>query len=419
MRRALLVASGLRGVTGHNFFYTRAVREELEKRDFEVTIFANKHAPSEFIKETGFKPVFSLGTYDFIPNNGALPDLNYLYLQSRIYAYELQAEMKKSNGGNFDLVFCHTVADFELIAWNLYLRKNNLNGYLFVMLRNTPNFLTVPKWKQMVHPFWRMKPYYLNALYRKMKNRFTLLTDSELLTEDYKRIFPHHVVTAPIPVKGFEPQAELKSDLQADNRLRFGFMGDSRNHKGFSMLPKMIEKVLRQHKEKISFVIQCPNSEYYNTETPPGLKELQELAENHRENIRLVYERLSDENYINLYRSLDAVMIPYTHPHFTEGTSNVFTEAVSIGKPLVVSKNTWMSSELKKYGGGLEFEKGSVDDFASKVVELAENYELYAAKSLDYSRIWRSFHNPQNLVDILLKESRTEKISTAQSIQTA
>lgn len=42
MRRALIVASGLRGVTGHNFFYTQTVKRELESRGFEVTVFVNK-----------------------------------------------------------------------------------------------------------------------------------------------------------------------------------------------------------------------------------------------------------------------------------------------------------------------------------------------------------------------------------------
>lgn len=420
MKKALIVASGLRGVVGHNFFYTQAVKEELEKRGFQVAVFVNKNAPADFIRETGFTPVFSLGTYDFIPNNGFLPDLIYLYLQSRIYAYELQAEVKKTNGVDFDLIFCHTVADFELIAWNHFLKKNNLRGKLFVMQRNTPKFLEIQKWKQIFHPYLRIRPHYLNALAHKLKDRFFLLTDSDTLTEDYKEVFRRNVVTAPIPLKGFAPQNKpfdfspgsllARYNLHNDNRKRFGFMGDSRNHKGFSLLPEMIQKVLEKKEREINFIIQCPNSEYDNTDMPTGLAELRELTKVYPENITLVFERLSDEDYLTLYRFLDAVMIPYTHRHFTEGTSNVFTEAVALGKPLVVSNNTWMSGELKKYEGGLEFKKGNVEDFADKIIKLAENYDFYARKALDYSPIWRSFHNAKNLVDVLLKERKIERI---------
>lgn len=415
MKKALIVASGLRGVIGHNYFYTQAVRRELEARGFEVTVFANKHASADFIKKTGFKPVFSLGTYDFIPLNGPLPDLAYLYLQSGIYAYELQAAMREINGENFDLVFCHTVADFELIAWNRFLKKNRLNGFLLVMQRNTPRFGMIEKWKLFFHPYRRIRPRYLNALYRRMKGRFVLLTDSEALSKDYAQIYRHKIVTASIPIEGFAPpDKELdfspdsifsRYNLQNNGHVHFGFMGDSRNHKGFSLLPVMIEKVLAAGKDKIDFVIQCPNSEYESALVPPGLRELQLLAENYPGNVTLLYERLSDEDYLNVFRFLNAAMIPYTDPQFTEGTSNVFTEAAALGKPVVVSNNTWMSLEMKKYGGGLEFEKGNTDDFAAKVIELAGNHKSFEKNAKENSQKWREFHNAKNLVDLLLKES--------------
>jgi glycosyltransferase involved in cell wall biosynthesis len=408
MKRALIVASGLRGIIGHNFFYTQTVQRELEKRGFEVTVLVNKHAPADLIKETNYQPVFSIGTYDFIPLNSPVQDLKYLYLQSGIYSFELQASLKDKD---FDLTFCHTVADFELIAWNRFLKKQKFKGHLFVMQRNTPQFANLPKWKKVIHPFFRLRPYYLNALDRRMKRRFTLLTDSELLTEDYAKIC-RRVVTAPIPLADSISQAEQGDNstfppcnLPKNDFIDFGYLGDSRDGKGFSMLPAMVEKVVSE-KPKIRFLIQCPNSEYENAVMPDGLKELGKLAEKLKTNLILINERLSEKDYLRLFQFLDVIMIPYNSPMFIEGTSNIFTESAALGKPTVVSNNTWMSGELKKYGGGLEFEKGKVDDFAETVIKLTENYDEYAKKAADYSPVWKAKHNVKNLVDLLLREAK-------------
>lgn len=405
MKKALIVASGLRGIIGHNYFYTQEVQKELEKRGFEVTVFANKHAPADFIKATNYKPVFSLGTYDFIPLNNPTDDLKFIYLQSRIYSYELQAALKDQD---FDLIFCHTVADFELIAWNHYLKKHKSKAHLFVMQRNTPQFANLPKWKKVFHPFHRLRPHYLKALAKRMKGRFTLLTDSELLTEDYEKICPK-VVTAPIPLADSITQSNDNStfslrNLEKKDFVDFGYLGDSRNGKGFSMLPAMIKKVVAKS-AKIRFIIQCPNSEYENAAIPEGLKELQDLSNKLRNNLILISERLSESDYLGLFKFLDVIMIPYNSPMFIEGTSNIFTESAALGKPVVVSNNTWMSNELKKYNGGLEFEKNNIDDFAEKVIKLAENYKEFAEKAKEFSPIWKAKHNVKNLVDLLLKEA--------------
>jgi glycosyltransferase involved in cell wall biosynthesis len=416
MKRALIVASGLRGIIGHNYFYTQTVKRELEQRGFEVTVFANKHAPKDFVKETGFKPVFSIGTYDFIPFNSPFEDSVFLYLQSGIYSYELKSAMNSCDGANFDFVFCHTVADFELISWNRFLKRNKFNGHLFVMKRNTPRFGTIPKWKKLFHPFHRLRPHYLNALHRRLKKRFTLLTDSRLLTEDYAKIYSHRIVTAPIPLEDSFSHDDSKTTpsadsvvsrygLKKDGFIDFGYLGDSREGKGFSMLPEVIEKLAATENPKLRFIIQCPLSEYEKAVVPEGLAELNEAAKKVGERLVIINEGLSDADYMELFRFMDVVLIPYTGAGAVEGTSNIYTEAAALGKPVVVSDNTWMAGELKRYGGGLEFAKGSSVDLIAKITELAENYENFAKLAVDFSSIWKETHNAKELVDLLLRES--------------
>jgi glycosyltransferase involved in cell wall biosynthesis len=415
MKRALIIASGLRGITGHNFFYTEMVKKELEKREIEVTVFVNKHAPTDLVKETGYKPVFSMGTYDSAPLNGKVSDLIYTYLQAWIYAYDLQAAVNQLENKKFDFVFVHTLVDFELIGINRFLKKNKIIRYFFVLKRQTPGFKNQNKLKVFFHPYWRIKPQYLKAINRRMKKRFTLLTDSELLSDDYAEVFPHRIAAAPIPLNEpfFHPVKEdnaenslfSRHNLQKKDTLDFAYLGDFRGGKGFHLVPSMIEKVLEKDLRKVRFIVQCANSEY-GKDVPKEAIELQKIAETHPDNLVLISERLSDEDYLRLFNFADAVMIPYTANGFIEGTSNIFTEAVALGKPAVVSDNTWMSSELKNFGGGLEFIKNNPEDFAEKVLQLANDYQNYSKKVIAYSAFWKEKHNVKNLVDLLLKEAK-------------
>jgi glycosyltransferase involved in cell wall biosynthesis len=392
------------------------VQRELERRGFAVAVFANKNLSRNLAKETGFAPVFSLGTYDFPPGNGHWSDLFFMYHESAIYRYELQSTLQKLAPSDFDLIFCHTVSDFELIAWNSFLRWNKLRGHLFMLERLTPRFHSCKRWKLLVHPYWRMKPHYLNAIYRKMRGRFTLLTDSDVLAEDYARAYKHRIVTMPIPIEVSqystkqEPSTESiisRYNLRDDGYVSFGYLGDSRPAKGFPLLPGMVQRVLEKD-VKLRFIIQCLCNEYESGRVPEAFQALQELSEKHNDRLILVKEKLSAEDYACLFNFIDVQLLPYTDPNFAEGTSNIFAEALALGKPVVVPKETWMSKELKKADCGTTFQRGDVDEFTDEVFQLYEDYENYSTKAQSFRDKWNVFHNPKTLVDILLKESRLE-----------
>jgi glycosyltransferase involved in cell wall biosynthesis len=414
--RILVIASGLKDIRGHNLPYTNAVVSEMRKRGIEVTVFANKNLNEDIAKETGYKSIFSHGTYDLPPGNGATKDLIYTYLQSRIYAYELERALAESNT-NFDLILCHTILDFELIGWNHFLSHRRLHGHLMIMLRVSPGFDSSPKWKLKFHPYWRIRPHYLNAIQKKMNGKFRLLTDSELLTDDYARIYHEHIITLPLPIDALifdpiKPHSERQASvlrrygLERNESIVFGYLGDSRGSKGFALLPGMIRQVLADHPSKNRFIVQCPASEYSQTGDPTELVELRELQTLSNEKLTLIPEKLPDLDYAELLHFLDVALLPYSHQSFQKGTSNIFAEALALGKPVIVSSNTWMAHELKKTNCGLEFQSGEINDFAAKVQEMALRCGEYQARAQKFSDEWRRLHNTRTLVDTILMEAQ-------------
>ena len=253
-----------------------------------------------------------------------------------------------------------------------------------------------------------------------MRGRFLLLTDSELLSASYSHIYRDRIVTLPLPINGLisHPIAAREDahnsilqryKLERNGSIFFGYMGDSRGGKGFSLLPGMIRAVLAETNSKARFarfVIQCAAPEYSGNEPSDGLIELQALAEQSKERLTLISEKLSDRDYAELLRFMDVTLIPYSSPAFVEGTSNIFAEALFAGKPVIVSSGTWMAREAEKAGSGLEFRTGETDDFASKVLEMTRHCEEFQSKAQAFRTEWQRFHNPQTLVDILLQEAQ-------------
>lgn len=419
IKKALIIDSGLRNRGGHNLAYTRAVQAALEKRGVSVEVLANKNLTGELAEETHYRPYFSLGAFDFPPGNGPVRDLIYLYAQSVVYSYELEYAFKNLLDDDIDLIFCHTlVSEFELIGWSRFLSRSKIPGCLMILMRLTPGFSSTTKLKLFAHPYWRIKPHYLSTIHSRLHGRFVLLTDSEALSEDYARIFKHRLVTLPIPLSdrilhssenGDSPSIGLlnRYGLIRDDSLTIGYMGDARAAKGFALLPDLVTRLLSERRANIKFVIQCPNSAsgHDGGEPPVGVSAMRQLARDAGSRLTLIPERLSEDEYLQLFRYLDIVLIPYLDVRFVEGTSGVFTEAVALSKPVVVPSATWMARELSRYNGGVVFERGNIEDLAEKVCNVIDRYEDYAVRARKFSARWKTIHNADALADILLREA--------------
>lgn len=420
-KNVLIVDSGLKNLGGHNFSYTRAVHSALAQKGFEVTVLTNRNLSGDLVKATGYHPVFSFGAYDFPPGNGKLKDLRYLYAQGLIYSHELEQAFRHIVTTQPALIFCHTVNDFELIGWNHFLSRHRLPGHLMVLMRYTPQFKSCSWLKRRLHPYWRIRPHYLNSLYKRMKGKFTVVTDSEPLTEDYATIFQPRIVTLPIPINEFilsDAQEAFAPDgvyarynLKPSGRIRIGYVGDARSAKGFPLLPALVRRLLAENNLQVDFVFQCPGaaSGIAQSQLPEGVPELIELAREETNRITLIQEKLSESDYAELMRVLDIVLVPYRSAGYVEPTSGIFAEALALAKPVVVPAGTWMARELRKSGGGVEFQSGDENDLAVKVKELVTNFDKYAAKARGFSAEWKAFHNSHTLAEMLSQEIRQDQ----------
>ncbi len=412
--------SGMKNEGGHHFSYTRAMQGAFERRGVQVDVLANRHMDRNLAEASGYHGAFSFGTHDYPPGVGWWRDLVYLYAQSEIYAAELQQTLGRLGAAKYGLVFCHTIGDFELVGWKRYVERCGLPGHLVILERLTPRFRSASRLKTSVHPYWRLKPRYLRALRARLRERFVLATDSERLTEDYGWIYRHRIVTLPIPISdeilapSYEAGArsqrlQTRFGLKPQDGLLIGYMGDARAAKGFMLLPAVVRRILSEPASGAHFVVHCPQAAGGH-DCPggaPGMEQLAVVAEEFGERVKLIPERLSVGDYTDLFRSLDVVLLPYSDRNFVEGTSGVFAEALALAKPVVVPRGSWMAQEVRKSGGGVEFEQNDVDDLAERTFEVVRDYGEYAVRAEAFRSAWVACHNPDNVAEILLRESRS------------
>jgi glycosyltransferase involved in cell wall biosynthesis len=82
-------------------------------------------------------------------------------------------------------------------------------------------------------------------------------------------------------------------------------------------------------------------------------------------------------------------------------TSGPFVEALAAGKPVVVTDNSWMADQLKKYGAGTTFEDQDSGGLADAIRRLASNYNEFRARACRAAKEWASFHNPDRLYEMI------------------
>jgi glycosyltransferase involved in cell wall biosynthesis len=379
------------------------VQKELEARGWAVDVLVHRDFPDDLARETGYVPVFSSGAYDFGPPTGVLGQLRFLEARSVQFASELRDALRKLDASRYALLFSHTLSDFELIGWRRIAHELPSHARVMLLLRNTLRFRDANRLKVALHPYWRIRPSNLKRIHAALGTRFVLATDSEPLTEDYATAYAGSIVTLPIPIN--DHVLRLPRATKNGGMLTLGYLGDARASKGFPQLPALVRHVLDARGDRVRFAIQCPPSASgSDSDLPSGVLEMRALASADPHRIELIEKKLSEAEYAQLLGRMDIVLIPYRRYGYVEPTSGICAEAAALGKPVVVPSGTWMSRELGRYGGGVEFDE-TRDDLQQKAVELIDSYDTFRSRAADFATQWQTFHNAANVAARILSGS--------------
>lgn len=393
MRTFLIVCSGLHNLAGHEYQYTKAVLERLDRSEFAVRAWGRNDASSSVRAEPWFRPVFSRIPYDRMADP-FVRRMRSLIQRETTWYKELKGSLEGELSHEGDIVFVHTFSMYSIWQWwRLQDMFEHRKVHLFLLFRYSPR--TLPGY---------LKPLYCD-FYRRLGvgyNYIHLLTDSEELREEYRQISPQPMHVLPIPIDAIWSSVG-NTDAYANGNVVVGFPGSARVNKGFDLLPGAIERVNQSRfRDHLVFRIQCTPSgtDCLEAKCATAIQKLKSLQVQWK-NIEFLEDHPSPEEYSELIRSLDIVLLPYIKGEYTTQTSGILAEALACGKQCVVPRDTWLARQVDEAAWGETFEAGNIEELASKTMKCIERCKRGERMAPDKLCAWRAHHNPASLVAVL------------------
>jgi len=238
----------------------------------------------------------------------------------------------------------------------------------------------------------------------------TFYTDTDELTHQHNSLSPIPFVTAPIPFRHEKLKGESKPhDLIKP--INIVYLGDARTEKGYQYLPYLVDNLWFSHirTKKIRFTIQ---SNYNLAGGEAGIPEARMSLEQYpSEQVCLLKEALSPDNYYEVLAEADIVVIPYQADRYAVRSSGVLVEALASGIPVVVPANTWMAKQVNKFRASIY---SSPMELTDAVIRLLANFETTSTAADSYKQEWREKHSPDALVNCLVNRN---SLSNSQALQ--
>jgi glycosyltransferase involved in cell wall biosynthesis len=395
MKTLCVVDNALKNFIGHHYEYSRCLKECAVRHNEPIVILGHRHPDPDLAKKLSFERVFRRSHYDFPTRLPIVRDLVNPTAQNFWFFQDLCAALKgrlKPDWTVFTPAMNHnhiwgwarwagTLSPAECPTVILFVR----NSYC---MSPDPNHYDKRAYFAWVGFKWLER---LAATGRRIR----VVTDSDRLAAEFSKL-----THLPLPIFPTPHTDRIGSPREESTDVpRFVWLGGIRKDKGFHVFARAVlalEKELRSG--RMEFVIQSNLDDPRDSETAAA-RDMIKFAGLPR--VTLIERALTSEEYTNLLTSSSAVVLPRLLQLYRSQTSGPFVEALAAGKPVVVTDNSWMSDQLKRYGAGTTFRDQDSDGLASAIRTLAANYSEFRVRAERSVKEWVSFHNPDRLYEMI------------------
>jgi glycosyltransferase involved in cell wall biosynthesis len=229
----------------------------------------------------------------------------------------------------------------------------------------------------------------LTRLAHHFGDRFQLFADTPGLAALFAPLVPSPVGVVPIPV--LVPPVRT-SPPSAPPRVLYA--GVARAEKGFARLPELVSAL----RGRAHFVIQ---SGPLPASTDPLVRQAHRiLRAKDRCDLELIEKSLSHDDYLALLASADLIVLPYDAGAYGERSSGILAEALALGIPTVLPGGGWMAFVA---GSSRCVTFPTPEMLCHAVEEALTELPALTANARAGAEAWRNMHNPDALLDALLR----------------
>lgn len=389
-----MVEPRMTSYSGHLYNYASSIKKISEKNNLDFKILVSKECDSEICNDLNASIVFENNpSQRYFTNIFSKFFLATFYFNKHLY----NGLKKIINSANERWIFFMGTTQyidlFAIFIINMFAKRK---PKIILTLRMSIYRYDIKRWSINVL-LYQIGFLLLHLLNKRTKNIF-FITDSEMLKIEYEKICFFNIHVLPIPHTLISNKT-IESGYVGNRSIKVVSLGPPRSQKGFPFISELVYKyIINNPNSNVNFILQCNNT---NSESTIE-KSISLLETINSPNIELLKNELSEDDYFSLLEQADIVLLPYNSKFYHVQTSGIFTEALSAGKIVIVSDNTWMSLQLKKFNSGLVFRENDFDSFYLKFTEAVNNFDSLKEESHRYRYSWNEYHNAENFVQSLL-----------------
>ncbi len=308
------------------------------------------------------------------------------FLCRRRFLADLQSGIRQRDVRRNDIIFAQVFAPRNLTSWLQWLHSLPKGHEPVVILHlgyASERFAADPR-----------LPRLLGALQVEGKrDRARFVTDSPILQTRYEAILQQPVTLLPVVVS----RHAMASSKQPGNPPCFACLGSAREDKGFPEVLAAIDSLSASSQPiNARFALQSSNPDYRSA---AALADFRSTPKNH---VSLVDHPLSEEAYLQLLRDADVLLLPYRPETYKERTSGVFCEALSAGKPVIVSAGSLMARQVTRERTGWLLRDSQPESIVRVIRRALSELDSVAARCVELMGHYGKMFHPDSVVARLL-----------------
>jgi len=389
--KIIIVDDGFTGWVGHNAEYNLAIFDELARRKINCQIFAQNSVLQFAALALKAKPAFTHTAERFSLHSKILPKFIYkLILVFFTNASHLLNLMQKVTSyiDDQDLLL---IGDFSLrtsIAYSVWL------FYLTVLRKKLS--VVVLMHEPLRYPYsWHLLKLFAHF------HRLALAAQNQAIADICSMQTNLKCAVFPTPQTLSAPNF-CASRIKSGSEVAIAFLGVTFIEKGFDLLVEeisLLKSILSE--KKITLTIQ-----YNITCGSPALDRAKDklfgLAKSVA-GLKVIEGVLPMTQFLDTLCSADILIFPYQPEIYKYTQSGVFTQALTLGKVVIVTEGTFIASELIRYGSGIAFRFGVPGALTEAIKTAVSNIGTMQEKARKTKDLYYQIHNPSRYVDLLLE----------------
>lgn len=399
-KKILICEEALTDYKGHFYTWINAIRQMHLDAGAEVFVAGNREVVPEVKDTLQVRSVYSVNSWAMQSKSGQWPAWRR-YMHVFVHNWKVFRETASAlrQTGPVDIVMFTAVRIHHLIGlrllciWGLGRKFKRLVAFVLnSQAEYNSDFTRYTFPRQALLMKWVLRSFRRQVAVKQV----VLAGDSHITCSEYEALAGVPMTLFPSP--GAALNYQLTGGPAKARPATFAMLGTSTYDKGVDVFQAAIIRFLEQYPDKpVRFVLQwgvpCVTPDGQTIPIDPRLRASPQ--------VNLIERRLTDKEYNELFSQADIIVLPYRKMTYFNRLSGVAVEAACFGKPMIVTKNTWLAWAMREFGSGLAVPEDGVEELCAALARCCAERDTSLATARERMAVARDYNSSERYLGIL------------------